>query len=155
MEQIPDLPCPCCGSICTLGSLRKKREEVRARLEAQKRKPEPIPTPSDGLHTHTTNSSFGGYSTAMNPNAVTLSPGNNGVAWNASSSTITIRAPDPNTLVGGIEINGAVLDVCIECGTFYSPNAKRLGEEILDETHRLDPLGALAEIRNTEAAPLG
>ena len=157
MEQISDLPCPSCGATCTLGALRKKREEVRARIaeQARKRYPKPKPPPpSNSLHSHgfgvigTSNTVMGiGANTIATPQSLILSAGT-AMTYNASASEITIQAADSNTLVGAIEINGAVLDVCIECGTVYSPNAKRLGEKILDETYRLDPLGALAEIRD-------
>jgi hypothetical protein len=38
------------------------------------------------------------------------------------------------------------LDVCVDCGTVYSPNARSLGRELAKEIIKLDPLGALAEI---------
>ena len=50
-------------------------------------------------------------------------------------------------------INDAWVEVCADCGAFYAPNADEVGDAIQQEIYKLDPLGALAEIRGLEEGP--
>jgi hypothetical protein len=58
----------------------------------------------------------------------------------------TIAASDYKDMRGVILINDAVMDTCADCGTFYSPNARALADDLISENIKLDPLGALADI---------
>lgn len=152
MEHISDLPCPRCGSTTTLDSLMKKREEVRTRIERGRRrryKPKPPPSVS-GVGSLFGAGAIGilGATNTISGGNITMSSGAGSMLYNASTSKLTVSAPDPNDMSGCVVINGASLDMCVDCGTIYSSNIKRVGEAIVEETVRMDPLGALAEIRD-------
>lgn len=150
--DIEDLPCPQCGSTLTLSKLRIKRERVKRRLEEERRKRYPEPP------THVT-SVLGSGKTFIVPEQISgfgsghisLTPDDG--HSNQSLTIAAINSYDDGT--GTISINDAILDVCMECGTFYASNAARLREELETEIAEMDPLGALGEIRNTEVGTEG
>ena len=147
-----DLPCPCCGSVETLAKLRYKRDLLKARLQEERRNRYPVavknPMPGGGAI-----SIIGGAGSVV------------GVAGGSSlydhfsdyhCRGLTIAAPQySNEAEGTMIVNGAVLDVCLECGTFYARNAASLREKLETEIAEMDPLGALAEIRQSESADAG
>lgn len=140
MSAAEDLPCPQCGSTRTLGKVRAKRAAVKKRLEEERKRRYKPPPQSNG--TINLVGTIGASYTYADAASQALTLGN-------AAGELVIGSPDfgePGTIL----INEAILDVCIDCGTFYSPNAKRVGEEIETETFELDPLGALAEIRGPE-----
>ena len=157
------LPCPRCGSSATLSALRNKRIEVKRRLKEQARKRYKVP-PQHGPHTgvahnlsikpnglHSHSISSGGGARIMpkqiaNMTENSISLGSLVGATDLAIGSCVISAPDPADIDGTVKINDAVLDVCVDCGTFYAPNAKDLADQITDEIVKLDPLGALAEV---------
>lgn len=146
MMQTDDLPCPQCGSTLTLSKLRIKREQLKHRLkvEAQKRYPPPPPKSTKGglLFSQVQGCSSGHISLAPQRSQSY-----------GEDLVISVPASHDPSLSGTVVINDAVLDVCMHCGTFYSGNAARLREAIETEIAEMDPLGALAEIRQpTEVA---
>ena len=138
-----DLPCPQCGSHRSLGSLRKKLREVKVRVASVKRyKPEPVHTHSPATHTHKLGVSVAHKHTATHHFQNT-------------------RVDDRAVLAGRITtdkfedmlcINDAQIETCADCGTFYSPNAKDVGDAIQKQIYETDPLGALAEIGGADDA---
>ena len=131
------LPCPQCGSTRSLGSLRRKLQQVKDRIEAEKRRRYPPPPPP----------SMASGNTVMSASIVGLMQ----LAPTTSLGTGEIRIGDlydKNT--GTIFINDAALDVCVDCGTFYSSNVKEIGDTLQKEIYELDVLGALAEIRGPD-----
>ena len=142
------LPCPQCGSTKTLSKLRIKREVVWDRCtELQKRRyPEllsPLPTKSRTSGSKISMEQIAG-----------CSPSHIGLAANlneSSSNDLVISTPSSTNpvLAGTVVINGAALDVCMKCGTLYAANVTQLQEQIESEIAEMDPLGALAEIRQS------
>ena len=140
-EPTKILPCPQCGSTNTLAKLRAKRAAVKKRLADQARKryqasPKPRVRPSAGKHSHSI-ASHSHQTMSMS------------LAWPdpIPPGDLRIDTPEESGQVGIVRINDAVLDVCVDCGVFYAPNAKELGEQLETDIIELDPLGALAEIR--------
>lgn len=134
------LPCPQCGSHRSLGSLRKKLLEVKVRIASVKR------YESDHVHTH----SPSGHTHSL------TSP----VGYQATIHSHAAIQVDDNAILGGritndkvedtLFINDAWVEVCADCGTFYAPNVDEVGDALQQEIYKLDPLGALAEIRGED-----
>lgn len=150
MDITDDLPCPGCGSTKTLGKLHRKlrRTERRVEEERKKRYPEPPPPPINvGSGGPVTFNATGRTSIApqqiygFTASSMSLAPAEPSWGPNLEIRTVDGGPDDP----GSVVINDAILDVCCDCGTFYSPNAKRLGDSIEKQTIMLDPLFALAE----------
>jgi DNA-directed RNA polymerase subunit RPC12/RpoP len=141
MTESDVLPCPSCGSRRTLAKLRKKREEVAKRLKEQERRRYP-PVQSKWSTQVTV---LPGQ--LIDHGSISLAP--TGTELVSGKNTLTIGAAGEHE-TATVVVNDALLDVCIDCGTFYAPNAKILGEQIEEETIKMDPLGALAEIADPE-----
>jgi hypothetical protein len=140
------LSCPHCGSRRSLNRLRKKLEEVKRRIATKKRyaapKPKPVPV---GMHTHSLpNHSHG--ATAVGGVGTLALIGGAGATLGSSMHEDLMIAAGNNDMAGVVSINEGEVDTCVDCGTFYAPNAKELGDELQDEIYKLDPLGAMAEI---------
>lgn len=153
-----NLPCPSCGSELTLAKLREKLAETKKRLEEERRKRYPDPPPAPGPTTAWKVSGGGaqiqpGQISNMTSSTLTLSGSN--LSYDASMNDLVIGAPSYEDMTGTVKINDAVLDVCVDCGTFYAPNAKNIGDSLQKEIHELDPLMALAEIPVTGGGESG
>jgi len=138
------LPCPQCGSTKTLSQLRAKRERVKLRLSEGERERN-TPTQPPSCKTRILPEQIHGFGEGH----MTLAP------YNPLSSCVgdlTIAAPG---ITGTVLINEAVLDVCLGCGSFYAANARVLEDQIETEIVKMDPLGALAEIRGPDEAVSG
>ncbi len=154
MDTSDPLSCPQCGSHRTLGKLRTKHAEVKKRIADQAkpryRSPPTPPTvvyPYD-MHTHTLSShSHSVTDIKIDPAQVVLGY--------EDGKDLCISTPGIDDQVGTVLINGALLDVCVDCGSFYAPNARGLGERLQTEIYELDPLGALAEIPSSDVTNSG
>lgn len=154
------LPCPQCGHTLTLSKLRRKRADVKKRLEASKRKRYTNQHHDMSGHYHTLNFQPKSGGTKISPNQI----------HGMGTSYLSVAPTDP-TFSGDlviaspslydkeaeatVMINDALLDVCLNCGAFYASNAAQLREQLETEIAEMDPLGALAEIRNTEGLTEG
>lgn len=151
------LPCPQCQSTKTLSHLRAKRARLKRRIEREKRKRYPPPPPSKGkIHGKASGfhikNSMGG--TKIHPAQIhgrTTSTIHLAPSDPTFSGDLCIEAPSLHgDQAGTVSINEALLDVCMDCGTFYASNAHALRDEIEEEIIKMDPLMALAEIRDAD-----
>ncbi|MGD9726491.1 MAG: hypothetical protein AB7L09_02890 [Nitrospira sp.] len=141
--MIDTLPCPRCRSRKTLSSLQMKCAAIKARIEASQRDRHTVP-----FTISLPGPLVGG--TRIQPHQIRGFSAQ-GVQFDSPSigPGLDIKAPNEP---GVIMINGAILDVCMDCGTFYASNAARLCEDLETEIAELDPLGALADIDRTDGA---
>jgi len=86
--------------------------------------------------------------------------GSASIRWPSALGRATNSLMTDNTAIDGmlwkddgtntVILNDTTIDTCADCGVYYSPNAKDVGDKIQEEIYQLDPLGALAEIRQPD-----
>jgi hypothetical protein len=154
------LPCPQCGSTKSLSSLRRRLSKVKARIKEEKRLArERKRKAEEKVRKAAALAAAKSSLNSIKVGGVLVSHRLlSGLDHHHSRTTISLGQIEGGLISNDDErdlvvINGVHLETCVDCGTFYAPNAREQADSIQTETYKLDLLGAMAGIYDDPAPP--